>query len=451
MFTTTPRSNRRYLAALAVAATLTVTACSSPGSDNSEGSGAKADGDVSTTLTDKEVTLDLYLETGFPIVEKLSKEFTRQHPNVTFDIRSDQFASLAENAPRVMAGDDAPDLIRLATIADSAEDGLLLDLDPYYEAYGWDEFPESQLEQMRVSDDGTRGSGPLYALGVGYSVTGVYYNKDIAAEIGMDEPPATIDELETAMADAKAAGEQPIMQFNDIGGAAFPFQALLNQYADPADVSDWIFQKPDATIDTPAAVEAATHIADWAEKGYFPDDVNSVDYTTMVGRFAKNDGLFMFDGDWESANLGKSMGDKVGFFLMPTEEAGGTSVAMGAPNTYIVPAKAEHPDEMAYFLNWIHTDEKARKIVVDDSGAAPGGPTSLPVPEVPETSLTHQTLEAAATIGESGVLVDFVANATSGIYANGIRPELQSLIDGRTSPEDAVKAIQAEYEADLSS
>lgn len=191
--------------------------------------------------------------------------------------------------------------------------------------------------------------------------------------------------------------------------------------------------------------------ADWADQGYFADDVNSVDYTTMVGRFAEGDGLFMFNGDWESANLDKSMGDQVGFFLMPTEEEGGTPVAMGAPNTYVVPAKAEHPDEIAYFLNWIHTDEAARQILVEQSGAAPGGPASLPVPEVPETSLTHQTLEAAATIGESGVLVDFVANATSGIYPNALRPELQSLLDGRTTPEDAITAIQAEYENELSS
>ncbi|WP_202388344.1 extracellular solute-binding protein [Nocardioides flavescens] len=444
---TVPRS----LAAIAVTTSLALTACSAPGSDPAAESNASSSADVSTELTDEDVTLDLYLETGFPIVEELSKEFTKQHPNITFDIRSDQFATLTENAPRVMAGDNAPDLIRLPTISDSAADGLLLDLDPYAEAFGWDSFPASQLEQMRVDDDGTRGSGALYALGVGYSVTGVYYNKAIAEQVGIDGPPATVEELEADMATAKAAGQLPIQQFNDIGGAAFPFQALLNQYADPSEVSDWIFQKDGATIDTPAAVEAATDLADWADKGYFADDVNSVDYTTMVGRFSKGDGLFMFDGDWESANLDKTMGEDVGFFLMPPAEAGGTPVAMGAPNTYVVPAKSEHPDEIAYFLNWIHTDETARQIVVEDSGAAPGGPSSLPVPEVPAGSLTEQTLNAAATIGESGVLVDFVANATSGVYANGIRPELQSLLDGRISPEEAVAGIQSQYESDLSS
>ncbi|WP_209021953.1 extracellular solute-binding protein [Nocardioides sp. 503] len=440
---------RRGLVALAVLATMTATACGAPGEDAPEQDASS--GDVSTELTDEDVKLELYLETGFPLVEELGKEFTKQHPNITFDIRSDQFATLTENASRVMASDDAPDLIRLPQVVDAAKDGLLLDLDPYYDAYGWDEFPASQLEQLRVSDEGTRGTGPLYALGVGYSVTGVYYNKEIAAEIGMDAPPATIEELEGAMADAKAAGEQPIMQFNDIGGVAFPFQALLNQYADPSTTADWIFQKEGATIDTPEAVEAAQHIADWAEKGYFPEDANSLDYTGMVGRFSKGEGLFSFNGDWESANLDKAMGDKVGFFLMPPAEQDAEPVAMGAPNTYVVPTKAEHADEIVYFLNWIHTDEKAREIVVQQGGAAPGGPTDLPVPEVAETSLTFETLAGAQTIGESGVLLDFIANATSGIYANAIRPELQSLLDGRTSPEDAVKGIQSTYEEELSS
>lgn len=449
--TMTPGTRRRglRLAAAAVAAA-TLAACGAPGSSTDTAS-QDLERDVSTELTSEPVELQLYLETGFPLVEQLGEEFTRQHPNITFDVRSDQFAALTENAPRVMASDDAPDLIRLPTIRDSAQDGLLLNLEPYVDAYGWDEFAPSQLEQMRVDDDGTRGAGSLYALGVGYSVTGVYYNTAIADEIGMEEPPATIEELSDVMAAAEAAGEQPIMQFNDIGGVAFPFQAVLNQLMDPADLSAWIYQQPGATIDTPEAEQAAATVGEWADAGYFPDDANSLDYTTMVGRFVEGDGLFMFNGDWESANLDSSMGEDVGFFLMPPAEEGADPVAMGAPNTYAVPAKAEHPAEVAYFLDWIHTDEEARKILVQEGGAAPGGPTDLPLPEVDEGSLTSQTLAAAQTIGERGTLVDFIANATSGIYAGAIRPELQQLLVGRVAPADVPSDLQQAYEEELGS
>ena len=40
----------------------------------------------------------------------------------------------------------------------------------------------------------------------------------------------------------------------------------------------------------------------------------------MMSKFEHGEGLFMFDGDWESGNLDKLMPGKVGFFLMPTLE-----------------------------------------------------------------------------------------------------------------------------------
>ena len=59
------------------------------------------------------VVLNSYFETGFPLPSKLAAEFTRQFPNVTFDIKEDQFANMMENSPRLLAEDNAPDLIRL--------------------------------------------------------------------------------------------------------------------------------------------------------------------------------------------------------------------------------------------------------------------------------------------------------------------------------------------------
>jgi len=78
-----------------------------------------------------------YFETGFPLPKALTDEFTKQFPNVTWDIREDQFAVITQNAPRVLA-DDPPDLMRLPSISDLAKDKLLLDLDPYAKAFGWD-------------------------------------------------------------------------------------------------------------------------------------------------------------------------------------------------------------------------------------------------------------------------------------------------------------------------
>lgn len=425
-------------------------ACDAPGAE--EQSAADADTPVSTDIPTAPVTLQMYAETGFPLAKALADEFTKQHPNVKFNVREDQFTVIVENAPRVLASDNAPDIIRLPTMVDLVKDGLLKNLDPYFAAYGWDTFPASQLVQLRVGDGGRpRGTGSLYGMGLGYSVTGVFYNRSLARRVGMTRPPATVAEFEDLLAKAKAAGVLPIMQFNkNTAGINFPHQALQNQFGDTAQVADWIFQKPGATFDTPAALKATQAIQRWAQAGYFPKDANAVDYTAMMGQFKKGDGLFMFNGDWESANLDTAMSGNVGFFLFPPQSAGGKHVAMSAPNTFGIGAKAKNPDAAAFFLNWVHTNAKAREICVTVGGSSPGGPSDLAIPPAGQGTVLAGTLEAAQRLGAENGAVDFTANATGGIFASVITPEMQKLVAGQQTPEGYVKAVQAEYEKELS-
>ena len=79
------------------------------------------------------------------------------------------------------------------------------------------------------------GSGPLWAMGVNYSLTGVFYNKALAKKIGMTSAPTTLAQLDALLAKAKAAGITPIEQFNGgaTGGLLFPLQQLMAIYGSP--------------------------------------------------------------------------------------------------------------------------------------------------------------------------------------------------------------------------
>lgn len=446
----THSSRPAVLLAPLMAAALAIGACQAPGSDPA--TSTDSDTDVSTELGTEPITLEMYAESGFPLAKALADEFTKQHPNVTFNVREDQFTVIVENAPRVLAGDNSPDIIRLPTMVDLVKDGLLKNLDPYFEAHGWDSFPATQLEQVRIAEGGRpRGAGSLYGLGLGYSVTGVFYNKTLAQRVGMTEPPATIAEFEELLAAAKTAGVQPIMQFNkDTAGINFPLQALQNQFGDPQQVADWIFQKDGATFDTPAALKAAQTIEQWAKAGYFPADANAIDYTSMMGQFQEGTGLFMFNGDWEAGTLGKSMAADVGFFLFPPESEGGKHVAMSAPNTFGIGAKAKNPDAAAFFLDWAHTNEQAREISVQLGGSSPGGPADLEISAPAEGTVLAETLAASQQLAEENGAVDFTANATGSIFASAITPELQKLIAGQQTPQGYVQAVQSEYAKELS-
>jgi len=398
------------------------------------------------------VVMNAYFETGFPLPTELSKEFTKQFPNVTFNIKEDLFQTLMENSPRVLAGDNPPDLIRLPSISDLVKDGLLKNLDNYATAFGWDKWPPAELAQNRVADGGSpRGEGSLYAMGLNYSMTGVFYNKDLAAKVGMTKPPETVAEFEDLMAKAKTAGVAPIIIWNKpVVGLTFPLQNLMGSFGDPGAVNDWIFQRKDATIDTPTNLTASQHLEQWIKAGYFQSDINSVDYATAMSRFMGGQGLFLFNGDWESGNFDKQMPGKVGFFLMPPAVAGGKHAAMSAPLTYGIGANAKNADCAAFFLNWVATNPEARKIDVQVGGSNPGGPVDLPLPAVTPGSVTEQTLNAGTVVAKDNGAMDFIANATGAIYAEAWTPTLQKMVGGREDSATMLKDVQAEYVKELS-
>ncbi len=432
-------------AAVAAVAALTLVGCA-PGSGNT---GPTETTEVSTELTTEDVELTIADETGFPLTDELAAEFTKQHPNITFNVTRDTFQNLTANAPKLLASDTPPDLIRLPTIGDTVQDGLLANLDPYYDAYGWDAWSEAQLAPLRMGEDGVRGAGSLYQLGLGYSITGIYMNTKLADQLGIDGIPETLAELEDDMETAKAGGVLPLMAGDKDGVVNFVVQAAMNQYADKGEMMDWILNVPGATYDTPGNLEGAELIRKWADAGYFPTDINAIDYASFVSRFQGGEGLFTFNGNWAAADTQAKMGDDVAFFLVPPAEEGGDHVAMGAANSFSVAAKSKHLNEIVYFLNWIHTDEKARQIVLDVTGASPGGDPTLPLPEVAAGSLIEDALEMSAQIATEDGQVDFMANATAGIYAGAIIPESQLLVTGQITGEEFVTKVQEFYAQEL--
>ena len=398
------------------------------------------------------VVLNAYFETGFTIPFDLAEEFTKQFPNVTWDIKQDQFANLITTTPLLLAGDNPPDLLRLPTMVTFAKDGLLMNLDGYAEAFGWDQWPVPQLDQNRVAEDGTRGSGTLYAMGLNYSLTGIFYNKELAAQIGMTEPPKSLAEFDALLAAAKEAGLQPIMEWGSAKsgmGLAFPLQNLMAAYGPVGPINDWIFQKPGATIDTPSNLLAAEHLERWIQAGYFPPDINAIEYTDAASRFTQGEGVFTFNGDWQNAGYDTGMPGNVGFFLMPPAEEGGAPAAMSAPLTYGIAANAKNADCAAFFFNWVATNDAARTINVNIGGSNPGGPLGAMMPEAAPGSVTNETLAAGPVVGEAGNSMDFIANATSSIFAQGWTPELQKMVAGEQDAAGLLEAVQAEYLREL--
>jgi len=122
---------------------------------------------------------------------------------------------------------------------------------------------------------------------------------------------------------------------------------------------------------------------------------------------------------------------------------------MSSPLTYGIAAKAKHADCAAFFLNWVATNPAARQIDVTVGGSNPGGPADATMPSVTSGSITNDTLAAGGVINQAGTAMDFIANSTSSIFAQGWTPELQKMVGGQEDAAGLLKAVQAEYLREL--
>ncbi len=94
---------------------------------------------------------------------------------------------------------------------------------------------------------------------------------------------------------------------------------------------------------------------------------------------------------------------------------------MSAPLTYGIAAKAKHADCAAFFLNWVATNKRARKIDVEVGGSHPvGRPTLYDARAEAAARSPRRRSRPAAVIAKDNGAMDFIANATGAIYAQSV-------------------------------
>ena len=444
------RSLNLYRTAVGAVAALLLAACAPGG--NSE-AGPAPSKPVSTGVGSEPATLRLLVNSGVdvPFYTALGELFHAKYGNVTVKVDNQDYATLTTNVAHILAGSTAPDIVRVSQLGNLIEDHLLTNLDPYAKAYGWDKWPQSQFASTRVGPDGKqRGTGSLYAVGPGFGLTGVYYNKALAQRIGMSRPPATTAEFDELLGKAKNAGLQPIMINGKDGGSVYPLQNLVMSSAAAAQaVQDWNYAKPGATINTPATVNGATVLQRWGRSGYLPADVNDIDQTRAPREFLDGNGVFFPSGNWQAPGLDKSGAGKFGFFLFPPGQAGGPSYAMTAAANLGIAAKSSHTDVAAAFLDFIQTNTQARQDTVTLGGLVPAGPADAPPPTAAAGSAVAATVGAFQELLKSNGLVGFMADATASIHVNSLIPQTQLLLAGKTTPAAYAAKVQSDYERDL--
>lgn len=446
------RARRIRTVVAAAAAVTTLAACGSltPGSDEGNdgnddaGDGGSA-GPVSTEVPDEEVTITLAFVDGPEMVDDLVAAFEEQYPQVSVEPQFTEFTDYIKSIKLNMASDTAPDIAQYnpGPMKDLVGSGHILDLDPYKDAYGWEEtFPPVSLDQLSSDESGkVYGSGNLYAVPGGLSLTGIFYNKELAAQAGIEVPPATLEEFEQALGKAQDAGLDPISIGALDSGGAHMWAALLNVMMPPDEYRAWVNGEPGGSITTEEALAATEKLAEWVEAGYIDESANGMAQEDSTAQFVNGSSVFLMNGNWAAAQVAAEMGDNAGFFIVPGTEPDATPTGSGFSVSYSVSAQSENPEAAAAFLDFLASPEASQ--ITSDGGFLP--PNVEAAPER-EGVLGDLAGEFARVIEADGLNVypDFAAPAAFDSMVSGV----QSLIAGRMEPQallDDMQQVRDEY------
>lgn len=423
-------------ATAATVATVALLAGCAPGGSSAPTAEREA---VSTELGSEQITLSLIStpESGASTKATIAA-FQKAYPNVTVDYEQTNYEDYNKSVNLALSSEKSPDIVLLNSVANTVKNDLVLNLDPYADAYGWgDIYPSNQLDQWRVAEDGsTLGpGGALYAAPAGFSTVGLYYNKALAAELGIPEAPATLDEFEADLATAHAAGKLPLQLGNSQGHSSFVVQLIGQSIDGAADAANWVFGAQGSTFDTDGNVTGATKLSEWAAKGYIPKDANGIDLQGAVANFVKGDSLFFVDGNWDATAIGDGLGADAGFVAFP----GAKATAIGTSVAYAISSRSEHPNAAAAFLNFLNSPEASEQQFA--SGFMPVDPSAA-TPE-PNTVMADIVAAWGNVVADNG-LVGFNNNATATMN-DTLTATTQELIASKITVDELVSQVQADW------
>lgn len=431
----TMKSSRKVLVAAAAAILLTTLAACAPG--NAAGPGGASE-KPSTDLGSAPITLRVVTtpESGKPL-DSIVAAFEDEHPNVTVKVESATFDDYNKGLALSLASDDAPDVVLLNLIGNLAKNSLVLPLNGYADLYSWnDSVPSSLRAQWSTDKDfSSLGGDTLYAMPTSLTLVGLFYNKALAAQIGLDGPPSTFDEFTADLAAAKAAGVLPIQLGNAEGHASFFVQGIGQSIDGAASANDWALGKS-GTFDTKGNLAGATALVDWVDKGYVPADANGADLQTAVTAFVGGKGLFLNDGNWDAGTIGAGLGDDAGFISFP----GAKATAIGGSIAYGISSKSEHPNAAAAFLDFLKSDDAAPAQF--EAGFLPVNVSAV----TSSTPLQQDIIDALAKVNADDGIVAFNNNVTPTIV-DTLRVGTQELIGHQTDPKSFVKTVQSDWES----
>ncbi|MFJ3923877.1 extracellular solute-binding protein [Streptomyces sp. NPDC090022] len=415
---------RRGIAATALVAALALAATACSGDKNDGGTDTGAGGELSGTVTWWDTSNDAEKAT----FQKIAEGFTAKHPKVTVKYVNVPYGDAQNKVKNAFSsGADAPDVIRadVGWVADFASLG-------YLDKVPADTAKQVDAEFLPKAAASGKFDGQMYAVPQVIDSLGLFYNKKMLADAGV-QPPTTFEEVKTAAAKIKEKTGKSGLYLR--GDDSYWFLPLI--YGEGGDLVD--AKTKTVTVDNEAGVKAFKAARDLVSSGAAV--TNATDgYTNMQNAFKTGQVAMMINGPWAIKDTyeGEQFKDKanLGIAAVPAGSAraggpqGGHDLAVYAGSKNRAAAHAF----TAYMTSQEVQVQAAKELSLLPTRTAAYEQSDVKANEMVQffKPAVDKAVERA-WIPENGALFD------------PLKVEYTKAVTGASSPEDAAKAAGVEF------
>ena len=310
-----------------------------------------------------------------------------------------------------------------------AEAGLLYDLTDAYEENDWQVY---DFAKERVTFD-----GKIYGIPGEMETIGVFYNKEIFADLGID-PPESLDDLVAAAEAVRESGGLPMVVSDKEGWQGGHYLSMALSSAVGSEGMKALLDG-EKSWDSPEVVSALEVWQDFNTSGFLQESPTSVDYDTGTSLFFSGEAAMIPTGSWLVGELDDNAKFEVGYVPFPAPDGPGIFTG-GLGSGPFVSASSTKTDAAIEFVDFLASPEHG-KWIVENLHTIPPQPIETEGLDV--SPLFAQVLEDTATIssgGDFGYNIDVMATDT---LNQAMYDGFQAILTGQQTPEEVSASLEA--------
>ena len=343
-----------------------------------------------------EGNLELWIDIGGDAnqqyyLDNVIGQFEAGNEGITVDVTFHQGADLRQLVQTALAAGEGPDIVRGPSATQTlnwAKTGVLVDLSPYQEQYGWNE----ALSSWAI--DAFTFEGSLFALPMRVDTLLLYYNKSLFEQQGWTTP-TNRDELEALAEEAAGQGITPFGASNTNWRPAseWHMSVFWNHYAGPDAIRQGLTGEIPWT--EPVFVESVELLKSYFDSGWFGGGVENYfagPADEISANFGAGNVATVPQGIWWMNAVGNFFGEAANndsewdWMAWP---ALGDGVPypffdLGIGGSLSINAASDQPDVAAAFLDWYYGDREAALQRMADVPATYNIPIQFDAGELPD-------------------------------------------------------------------